>query len=82
MLKTTRLKTHLTTHDLLIADDWNLPYTRQQAFFPLEWVWHDKYWPPVSRIDNVFGDRNIVCSCPPLSDWVDDFDETDDSDES
>ena len=74
------LKNAPHTHDLLIEDDWDLPYTRQQAFFPLEWVWHDKYWPSVSRIDNVYGDRNIVCSCPPMSEWVDDLDETEDSD--
>ena len=74
------LKNAPHTHDLLIEDDWDLPYTRQQAFFPLEWVWHDKYWPSVSRIDNVYGDRNIVCSCPPMSEWVDDLGETEDSD--
>ena len=67
------------THDLLIQDDWGLPYTRQQAFFPLDWVWHDKYWPPVSRIDNVFGDRNFACGCPPLSEWKDIADETADA---
>ncbi len=64
------LKNAPHTFDKLIADDWNLPYSRQQAFFPLDWVWHDKYWPPVGRIDNVYGDRHVVCSCPPLSEWA------------
>ncbi len=59
------------TFDLLVAHNWTLPYSREQAFFPLPWVWNDKYWPPVGRIDNVYGDRNVVCSCPPLSDWMD-----------
>jgi len=62
------------TFDLLINDEWDLPYTRQEAFFPLQWVWQDKYWPPVSRIDNTYGDRNVVCSCPPISEWMDDED--------
>ena len=62
------------TFDLLIDDQWDLPYTRQEAFFPLPWIWQDKYWPPVSRIDNVYGDRNVVCSCPPITDWMDEED--------
>ena len=65
------LKNAPHTHDLLIADEWQLPYSRQQAFFPLDWIWQDKYWPPVSRIDNVYGDRHVVCNCPPLSAWED-----------
>ncbi len=64
------LKNAPHTFDQLIADDWNLPYSRQQAFFPLDWVWQDKYWPPVGRIDNVYGDRHVVCSCPPMSEWI------------
>ena len=64
------LKNAPHTFDLLVQETWELPYTRQEAFFPLEWVWHDKYWPPVSRIDNVYGDRHIICSCPPLSEWA------------
>ncbi|CAI8038258.1 Glycine dehydrogenase (decarboxylating) [Geodia barretti] len=64
------LKNAPHTFDLLVQETWELPYTRQEAFFPLEWVWHDKYWPPVSRIDNVYGDRYIICNCPPLSEWT------------
>ena len=53
------------THELLM-EEWTLPYSKAQAFFPLR-VWRDyKYWPPVARIDNVAGDRNLVCTCPPM----------------
>ncbi len=56
------------THDLLLQDDWPFPYSRQQAFHPLEdELREDKYWPPVARIDNVYGDRNLVCSCASMS---------------
>jgi glycine dehydrogenase len=55
-------------HQLLL-DEWILPYSKQQAFFPDSLQHQDKYWPPVGRIDNVYGDRNVVCSCPPLTDW-------------
>jgi glycine dehydrogenase len=56
------------THRLLL-EEWALPYSRQQAFFPNSQQHDDKYWPPVGRIDNVYGDRHVVCSCPPLSDY-------------
>jgi glycine dehydrogenase len=48
------------------ADDWNRPYSRRQAAFPLRGMAADKYFPPVGRIDNAHGDRNLSCSCPPL----------------
>ena len=54
------------THHLLVADEWPHPYSREQAFFPLKGLLDDKYWPPVGRIDNVAGDRTLVCSCPPM----------------
>jgi glycine dehydrogenase len=49
----------------LLADEWTHPYTRQEAAYPRPETVVDKYWPPVSRIDNAHGDRNLVCSCPP-----------------
>ena len=64
------LKNAPHTHHLLIADDWRYPYSRRQAFFPLKGLLEDKYWPPVGRIDNVAGDRNLVCSCPPMEDYA------------
>ncbi|MBA4038731.1 MAG: glycine dehydrogenase (aminomethyl-transferring) [Planctomyces sp.] len=51
------------------ADTWTHPYSRQQAAFPAPWVLGRKFWPPVGRVDNPFGDRNLVCSCPPMSQY-------------
>jgi glycine dehydrogenase len=48
------------------ADEWTHAYTRAQAAFPLPWVAASKYWPPVKRVDNVYGDRNLICTCAPL----------------
>ena len=56
------------TH-LLLLEKWILPYSKQQAFFPSSDQHDDKYWPPVGRIDNVYGDRHLLCSCPPLLDY-------------
>ncbi|HEY4191876.1 MAG TPA: aminomethyl-transferring glycine dehydrogenase, partial [Mesorhizobium sp.] len=54
-----------------LAGDWNHPYSRMEAAFPAgDADSAAKYWPPVSRIDNVAGDRNLVCSCPPLADYL------------
>jgi len=55
--------------DLLVAD-WPHPYDRDRAAYPRSELRDDKYWPPVSRIDNAYGDRNVVCSCPPLEDYT------------
>ena len=48
------------------ADDWTHPYTREQAAYPLPFVRASKFWPAVSRVDNPYGDRNLVCACPPI----------------
>jgi glycine dehydrogenase len=48
------------------ADVWDRPYSRQTAAFPAPWLKERKFWPAVARIDNVYGDRNLVCSCPPM----------------
>jgi glycine dehydrogenase len=53
----------------LAADDWTHPYSKEQAVFPVAYLREGKYWSPVGRVDNVYGDRNLVCSCPPLSDY-------------
>jgi glycine dehydrogenase len=50
----------------VMADAWTHAYSRMQAAFPLPWVAAAKYWPPVKRVDNVYGDRNLVCTCAPL----------------
>jgi glycine dehydrogenase len=48
------------------SDDWDRPYSRQKAAFPAPWSRDEKFWPSVARIDNVYGDRNLVCSCQPI----------------
>ncbi|MEZ6123138.1 MAG: aminomethyl-transferring glycine dehydrogenase [Planctomycetaceae bacterium] len=55
------------TAEQLLAADWNHAYTREQAAYPAPWLRSFKYWPPVSRVDNVYGDRNLVCTCPDVS---------------
>jgi len=57
------------TAEDLMRETWDRPYTRGEAAFPLPWVREDKYWPPVGRIDNVFGDRNLVCTCAGVEEW-------------
>ena len=57
------LKNAPHTADMLAAAEWNHPYSREQACFPAKWLHDHKFWPAVGRIDNVFGDRNLVCSC-------------------
>jgi glycine dehydrogenase len=54
----------------IARDDWSHAYPRTLAAFPTPWVRAHKYWPPVGRIDNAYGDRNLACSCPPLEDLV------------
>jgi glycine dehydrogenase len=54
----------------MIAGAWDRPYSREQAAFPLPWVKERKFWPYVSRIDNVYGDRNLVCACLPVEDYA------------
>ena len=54
------------TYHLLLDGDWAKPYSKEQAYFPLHTLREDKYWPPVGRVDNVYGDRHLVCSCPPM----------------
>jgi glycine dehydrogenase len=57
------LKNAPHTAAILLADEWEHAYSREDAAYPLDWVRESKYWPPVGRIDNVFGDRNLVCTC-------------------
>lgn len=61
--KNNLLKNAPHTADQISADNWTRPYSRERAGFPMSALRDGKYWPPVSRIDNVFGDRNLVCSC-------------------
>ncbi|MGD9021906.1 MAG: aminomethyl-transferring glycine dehydrogenase [Lysobacterales bacterium] len=54
-----------------LAGAWAHPYSREEAAFPKPEQWQGKFWPAVNRVDNVYGDRNLFCSCPPLEDWQD-----------
>ena len=58
------------TMDVVISDTWSRGYSREKAAFPADWTRERKFWPAVSRVDNAYGDRNIVCSCPPIEDYV------------
>jgi glycine dehydrogenase len=60
------LKNAPHTASVVTADQWNRPYSRQKAAYPLAFVRNTKFWPAVSRIDNAYGDRNLVCSCLPI----------------
>ncbi|GAB5534829.1 MAG: aminomethyl-transferring glycine dehydrogenase [Rubricoccaceae bacterium] len=64
------LKNAPHTVEDLTADDWTHPYTRQQAAYPNEGARTHKFWPTVGRVDNAYGDRNLVCSCPPMEDYA------------
>jgi glycine dehydrogenase len=64
------LKNAPHTGKLVVSDDWKKPYSRQKAAFPLEWVRENKFWPSVGRVDNAYGDRNLVCSCAPIEAYM------------
>ena len=57
------------TAAIVTADEWTRAYSRSQAAYPVDSLRDSKYWPPVGRLDNVFGDRNLICSCPSMSDY-------------
>ncbi|CAM1335115.1 aminomethyl-transferring glycine dehydrogenase [Tenacibaculum aestuariivivum] len=65
------LKNAPHTQDMLTADEWSLPYSRKQAAFPLSYVADNKFWPSVRRVDDAYGDRNLICSCNPIEDYMD-----------
>jgi len=64
------LKNAPHTMDMLTADEWLLPYSREKAAFPLDFVRDTKFWPSVRRVDEAYGDRNLICSCAPIEDYV------------
>lgn len=64
------LKNAPHTAESVLADDWNHGYSRKRASFPLPWVVESKFWPSVSRVDNAYGDRNLMCSCLPISQYA------------
>lgn len=68
--KDNALKNAPHTLQVICADEWNHPYTRQQAAFPLPYVSENKFWPSVSRVNNTHGDRNLVCTCEPTESYM------------
>ena len=66
----TRCSTPRTPRRAVTASEWDRPYSREQAAFPAPWLREGKFWPSVARIDNVYGDRNLFCTCPPFEDLV------------
>ncbi len=58
------------TLNMLTADTWVFPYTREQAAFPLDYIAENKFWPTVRRVDDAYGDRNLVCSCAPIEAYM------------
>ncbi|MEM0896724.1 MAG: aminomethyl-transferring glycine dehydrogenase [Verrucomicrobiota bacterium] len=68
--KDNALKNAPHTAEEVVDDEWNHAYSRESAAFPIDWVRGAKFWPAVARIDNVYGDRNLVCSCPAVDEFV------------
>ncbi len=64
------LKNAPHTAQAVVNDAWTRPYSRERAAFPLPWVRERKFWPAVGRIDNVYGDRNLVCSCAGMDEYA------------
>ncbi|MDA3927438.1 MAG: hypothetical protein PF541_00640 [Prolixibacteraceae bacterium] len=54
---------------MVVTDDWNHAYPRSKAAFPLDWIRENKFWPMVTRVDDAYGDRNLVCTCAPIEDY-------------
>jgi glycine cleavage system P protein (glycine dehydrogenase) len=67
--KNNLLKNAPHTARQIASDKWDHPYSREQAAFPTPWTREHKFWPAVARIDNVYGDRNLFCSCPPVEEF-------------
>jgi glycine dehydrogenase len=64
------LKNAPHTQQTICLDEWNHSYSRQQAAFPLPYIQENKFWPSVGRVNNTYGDRNLVCTCEPVSSYA------------
>ena len=60
------LKNAPHTLSMMVSEQWDYPYSRQEAVFPLSYVAENKFWPSVRRVDDAYGDRNLICACPPV----------------
>lgn len=63
------LKNAPHTAQMLMKPEWNHPYSREEAVYPVEWLRANKFWPVVGRVDNAYGDRNLICSCPSIEEY-------------
>ena len=64
------LKNAPHTQQVICANEWNHAYSRQEAAFPLAYVTKNKFWPSIARINNTFGDRNLICTCEPMESYM------------
>ena len=64
------LKNAPHTLEMTTTDEWNFPYSRQKASFPLPYVAENKFWPSVRRVDDAYGDRNLICTCAPIEAYM------------
>ena len=64
------LKNAPHTMEMLTNDTWDFPYTREEAAFPLDYIYDQKFWPTIRRVDEAFGDRNLICSCTPIEEYI------------
>ena len=64
------LKNAPHTLEMITSDEWLMPYTREQAAFPLDYVKDNKFWPSVRRVDDAYGDRNLICTCAPIEEYI------------
>lgn len=62
------------TMETLLSESWDKPYSREVAAYPAPWIKPNKFWPSCGRVDNVYGDRNLICTCPPLEAYEDEDD--------
>ena len=58
------------TIELAVNDEWDFNYSRSKAVYPINWVAENKFWPSVRRVNDAYGDRNLICSCTPVSDYA------------
>ena len=65
------LKNSPHTLGMLTNDTWEFPYSRQEAAYPLPYVSDNKFWPSVRRVDDAYGDRNLICTCDPIESYMD-----------
>ena len=64
------LKNAPHTLEMITSDEWQFPYSRQKASFPLPYIKENKFWPAVRRVDDAYGDRNLICTCAPIEAYM------------